>query len=77
MMALNDHQLAAEKRLKSYEEHLRLIIPVSAVTIRLISLAVGILEGDWCSNLIGLRAQSRTSLNCVYHFKRFENIFFI
>jgi hypothetical protein len=46
MMALNGHQLAAGKRLKSYEEQLRLIIPVSAVTIRLISLAVGILEGD-------------------------------
>jgi hypothetical protein len=67
MMALNGHQLAAGKRLKSHDEHLRLIIPVSAVTIRLVSLAVGILEGDWCSNvvmhcssLIGLRAQSRT-----------------
>jgi hypothetical protein len=49
MMALNGHQLAAGKRLKSHDEHLRLIIPVSAVTIRLVSSTVGILE---CSNVV-------------------------
>jgi hypothetical protein len=37
MMAINAHQLAGGKRLKSHDELYMLIIPVSAVTIRLVS----------------------------------------
>jgi hypothetical protein len=33
-MAINAHQVTAEKRLESHHEQLMLIIPVSAVTIR-------------------------------------------
>jgi ABC-type transport system involved in cytochrome c biogenesis permease subunit len=40
-MTINAYQVTAGKRLKSHDEHLMLIIPVSAVTIRVGMLTVG------------------------------------